>query len=308
MPEQKRITRQLLPLVDRISAMVQRSSGRRLHQTAGLALLLLISDLSNGCSDHLPLLVLAGSTELRRNRGVSQSRTGKHITFIFPLNTILVSSSISWTDCSFFARMSNFSADSDLKMTAKWWQWWQQSGDFIININLVMDHSYYFHWIFTFHLFWGIKPGIGFLYRYYNTNIIYFDCSNASVLTSFTLFIRHKNKEQWKWQSGSHYLNTTEQAASWSPSVTVTRRERQFQDYKTFLDEQKPIRGNTSAEKEILLMTWQKCLMFPFCCLHRQFHNHHRFPAIVYIKGRHDPEDENTLLTQSTVDTWYSWI
>lgn len=92
----------------------------RLHQ-AGLALLLLVSDLSDGCTDHLPLLVLAGSTELYRE--ISQYTTCKQWQYIScffpPLNTILVSSSTSCTDCSFFARMSNLSADSDLKTTVK---------------------------------------------------------------------------------------------------------------------------------------------------------------------------------------------
>lgn len=46
--------------------MVQRDRHPRHHHTAALALLLLVSHLSDGCSDHLPLLVLAGCTELHR--------------------------------------------------------------------------------------------------------------------------------------------------------------------------------------------------------------------------------------------------
>lgn len=60
---------------------------KRLQQTAGLALLL-ISDLSDGCTDHLPFLVLAGSAELYRNREISQSTTCSQFTCIscfFPL-------------------------------------------------------------------------------------------------------------------------------------------------------------------------------------------------------------------------------
>lgn len=44
-----------------------------LHQTAALALLLLlVSDLSDGGSDHLPLLILGGCTKLHGNREISQ--------------------------------------------------------------------------------------------------------------------------------------------------------------------------------------------------------------------------------------------
>lgn len=54
-----------------------------LHQTAALALLLLISDLSDGCSDHLSLLILGGCTKLHRNREISQDveEVSTHFTF-----------------------------------------------------------------------------------------------------------------------------------------------------------------------------------------------------------------------------------
>lgn len=99
--------------------IVQLDRHPRRRPTAALAWLLLVSDLSDGCSDHLPLLVLAGCTELHREteKLVTRGRLRRVNTFhaFFPLNTILVSSSMSWTDCNFFERTSNFSADSDLR-------------------------------------------------------------------------------------------------------------------------------------------------------------------------------------------------
>lgn len=61
-------------------------------------------------------------TETEKSVKYGTCKQCQHVScfFFFLLNTILVSSSTSCTDCSFFARMSNFSADSDLKTTVTW--------------------------------------------------------------------------------------------------------------------------------------------------------------------------------------------
>lgn len=107
----------------------------RCYQTAGLTLLLFLSDLSDGCSDNLPLLVLAGSTELHTHTHTKFSVHTEHaniinifLNFFLLLLTIFVSSSMSWIDCSFCDRTSNFSPDSDLREreTVKWSLWCHQ--------------------------------------------------------------------------------------------------------------------------------------------------------------------------------------
>jgi len=95
-------------------------------ETSQLTLQLLISDPSDRCSDHLPLLVLTGSTELRTNIQESSvlppnwsEMVSVNIINDLLICTIFVSSSTSWIDWSFCDRTSKFSLDSDLRQTRK---------------------------------------------------------------------------------------------------------------------------------------------------------------------------------------------
>lgn len=72
-------------------------------------------------------------------------------------------------------------------------------------------------------------------------------------------------------------------------------QKRQFQDNTILLDERQPIRGNTNAEKEILISDLtESCFLSAarfryFTFTHRltQFPNNLHFPIIFHIRGTH---------------------